>query len=277
MPLALLVAISIPAIALSDDEENKVEQRSVSARVIHAVGEGVGIRAKKVPGEFTVPEGHTARNFRYRFHDSTTGLRLDKLSGSNIYSVTEKRYITEAANSSDFELPPGKYKFVVGGRPGASGSLSFEVVPGDHTPVVIEDNVPEANLPRDGNVSLVIWVPDNPTYKFYWEMRIKGGVVTGTGTLPNPPASHVENYQADYRFQGRLVGKHIEGTASQKLSWEAPLRNGGVQKHVYEGEGTMEFSLRADHSVVGTETHSGRTNGKPSIQNRKVNWVGTWR
>ena len=38
--------------------EQKVERRSVSARVESAVGKGTGIRAEKVPGEFTIPKGH---------------------------------------------------------------------------------------------------------------------------------------------------------------------------------------------------------------------------
>ena len=197
-PLAVFVAISIATVALPADEEAKVERRSVSARVVHASGDGVGIHAKREPGEFTIPEGTTARSFKYRFHDPSSGLTLNKLSGSNIYSVTEKRYITEAAGNPDLTLPPGKYKFVVGGRPGASGTLSFDMGPSDDTSVVIKDDVPEANLPRDGSISLVLWSPEGPTYKFHWDLEIKGGIVTGTGSLPNPPDSHVENYQADY-------------------------------------------------------------------------------
>jgi hypothetical protein len=274
--LAVFVANLTATVALPADEEGKVERWSVSARVVRAVGEGVGIHAKKEPGAFTIPEGTTARSFKYRFHDPSSGLTLDKLSGSNIYSVTEKRYITEAADNPDLALPPGKYRFVVGGRPGASGSLSFEVGPGDDTSVVIRDDVPEADLPRDGRIALVIWSRENPTYKFHWDMAIEDGVVAGTGTLPKPLDSHVENYQADYTFGGKLVGKHIEGTASQRLRWEARLRNGGVQKHTYEGEGAMELRLRVDQTVVGTEIHSGRTNGEPSIQGRKVGWIGTW-
>ena len=131
---------------------------------------GVGIRAEKVPGEFTIPEGMTATNFKYKFHDPKSNIKLDKLGGSNIYSITEKRYISEATNGPDFELLPGKYKFVVGGRPGAYGSLSFDVAPGGSTSVIIKDDVPEADLPANGNVTVVIWVSERPEYKFQWTL-----------------------------------------------------------------------------------------------------------
>lgn len=144
--LAVAIALSVQSVTLAEEgeknaesspvkKEQQVERRSVSARVESAVGKGVGIRAAKVPGEFTIPEGMSATNFKYKFHDPKTMVKLEKLSPSNIYSMTEKRYISEAANRPDFSLPSGKYKFVVGGRPGAYGSLSFDVVPGDSTSV----------------------------------------------------------------------------------------------------------------------------------------------
>ena len=144
--LAVVIALSVQTTILAEQEatkadrsptreEQKVERRSVSARVDNAVGKGVGIRAEKVPGEFTIPEGMTATNFKYRFHDPKSKIKLDKLTGSSIYSITEKRYISEAASGPNFELPPGKYNFVVGGRPGAYGSLSFDVAPRDSTSV----------------------------------------------------------------------------------------------------------------------------------------------
>jgi len=187
----LLVLFAGPTFA-AEDKDEKTEKRSVSARVISSVGRGVGIRAEKVPGEFTVPEGCTAKNFKFKFHDPKSKVKLDKLTGSSIYSVTEGQYVSEAAENPDFELPPGKYKFVVGGRPGAYGSLSFDVAPGnagvgdekvgpggstnvapdDDTSVVVKDNVPVANLPQNGKLTVVLWVSDRPEYKFHWTHAI---------------------------------------------------------------------------------------------------------
>ena len=41
-PLAVFVSIFVATVALPADKEAKVEKHSVSARVVHAVGEGVG-------------------------------------------------------------------------------------------------------------------------------------------------------------------------------------------------------------------------------------------
>ena len=287
--LAIAIAVVIQTTTLTEKEkkkvdspppkeEQKVERRSVSARVESAVGKGVGIRAEKVPGQFTIPKGMTARNFKYRFHDPKSKTRLDKLTESSIYSITEKRYISEATDGSDFELPPGKYKFVVGGRPGAYGSLSFDVAPGDTTSVFIKHNVPEAEPPVNGTLTVVIWVSERPEYKFQWTFEIKNGVVTGTGELDGPPhpSPSIVNEKSDYWFQGKVVKKRIKGTASQKLTWDSVLRDGSKLNHIYEGEGDLELQLRIDRTVVGSETHSGRTNGKPSVHNAKHNWIGKW-
>ena len=287
--LAMVAILSISSISLAEKDgkkpdspaaadEQKIERRSVSASVVSTVGDGVGIRAKKVPGEFTIPKGSTARNFRYTFHDPKKDLTLDKLTGGTIYSVTEGRYITEAAEGPNFELPPGEYKFVVGGGPGASGSLSFDVAPSDSTSVVIKDGVPEADLPSNTTVSVVIWGADRPEYKLRWDFDIKNGVVTGTGEPDSPPhpSPSIVNEKSDYKFLGRVVNKRIKGIASQKLTWDAVGHNGSRMSHVYEGEGKLELQLRIDHTVIGSETHSGRTNGESTIQNAKLNWIGKW-
>ncbi len=287
--LAAVIAFSIQNTALAEKEaketetsatkeDQKSERRSVSASVVSTVGEGVGIRAKKVPGEFTIPNGSTAKNFTYRFYDPTSGSELDKLSGSNIYSVTEERYVTEAAKRPNFQLPPGEYKFVVGGRPGASGSLSFDVTPDDSISVVIDDDVPAAGVPANGTVTVVIWVSERPEYKLHWKFEINNGVATGTGEPDGPPhpSPDIVNEKSDYRFQGQVVKTRIKGIASQKITWDSVSRDGNRMNHIYEGEGELTLQLRIDHTVVGSETHSGRTNGKPSVHNAKHNWMGKW-
>jgi len=220
----VIVVLVLQTASFGAEEEREIEKRSVSARVISSVGRGVGIRAERVSGIFTVPEGYTARNFKYKFHDPKSKVKLDKLTESSIYSVDEQRYITDVANDPDFELPPGKYKF-------------------------------------------------------HWTYAIKNGVVTGTGECKGPPhpSPYIQNEQSDYKFQGKIVNKRINGTATQQLTWEARNRDGGVTKHVYQGEGTVELQLRIDNTIVGSETHSGRTNGKPTIQGREIRWIGTWK
>ena len=287
--LAIAIVLSVQNSILAEKEtkkadtpppkkEQKVERRSVSARVESAVGKGVGIRAEKVPGEFAIPEGMTARNFKYKFHDPKSKIKLDKLTESSIYSITEKRYVSEAASGSDFELPPGKYKFVVGGRPGAYGSLSFDVAPGDSVSVVIKDNVPEADLPQNGTLNVIIWVPEYPSLKFHWTFEVRNGIVTGNGVHPNPVTSpDILNEQGEYRFQGRIVNKRIKGTVSQKRTWGVRNRDGSVTDVVYKGGGPFELRLRIDSTVVGSEVHSGTRNDQPQLQERKMQWNGTWK
>jgi hypothetical protein len=128
------------------------ESRSVSASVSGG-GRGVGINAERVPGRFTVPEGHIATGFKYHFSDPNINYTSTRLSGSNIYSETQSRYISEVEGNPNAKLPPGKYKFVVGGRPGASGTLSFTIVSTTVDPP--EDRRPGNNLglPRNFDVT----------------------------------------------------------------------------------------------------------------------------
>ncbi len=159
--LAMAVAVSFTTLALGEDDKAKIEHRSVTARVVGGAGSGVGINAKTVPAEFTVPEGRTAKNFKFRLDDPQSNVTSDKLSRSSIYSITEQRNIREAENNPKLELPPGRYRFIIGGRPGAQGSLAFDLVP-DDTPD--PDDSPKAKVEHR-------WV----------RARVVGGAGSGVG------------------------------------------------------------------------------------------------
>lgn len=60
--LAVLVTFWAHNVASGQGEAKNVEKRSVTARVVSAVGEGTGIHAKKVPG----PEPGKTENRRLR-------------------------------------------------------------------------------------------------------------------------------------------------------------------------------------------------------------------
>ncbi len=90
---------------------------------------GVAIQAEKRPGGFTIPKGSSGAKLTYSFYDPKSDYRSTKLRGSNIYSVTEHRYMDELTTNPNFVLPPGEYKFVVGGQPGALGNLTYTLVP----------------------------------------------------------------------------------------------------------------------------------------------------
>ena len=113
----------------ADNDAIKGTTHSVGAGVEYPATGGVGIQAEKQPGAFTIPKGSTATKLKYEFSDPKSDQKSTKLTGSNIYSVTEHRYMHELDKDPDFKLPPGDYKFVVGGYPGAMGNLTYTTVP----------------------------------------------------------------------------------------------------------------------------------------------------
>ncbi len=119
--------------ALPDKEKAQGTVHTVQAGVGYPTNAGVGIQAEKQPGSFTIPKGSQATKLKYSFADPKSDYTSTKLRGSNIYSVTEKRYMHELDKDPNFVLPPGEYKFVVGGSPGATGSLSYTTVPSSGT------------------------------------------------------------------------------------------------------------------------------------------------
>jgi len=116
-----------PARPARDEVQGTVHM--VEAGVGYPTNSGIGIQAERRPGEFTVPKGSQATKLKYSFADPKLDYASTKLRGSNIYSVTEKRFMRELDTAPNFALPPGDYKFVVGGSPGATGKLSFMTVP----------------------------------------------------------------------------------------------------------------------------------------------------
>lgn len=97
----------------------------ITARIDNGSG---AIRAKMVPGEFTVPSGNQAVNLKFHWSDPKSG-RSSKKLGKNIYSITQGIYMVDGNGNPLAALPPGKYRFFVGGSPGAHGSLSYSIVP----------------------------------------------------------------------------------------------------------------------------------------------------
>jgi len=96
----------------------------VVARVDGSTG---AIQAKLVPAEFMVPAGQKAINLKYSYSDPKSG-RTSTVLGKNIYCVTRGSYMVDASGKALPELPAGTYRFFVGGSPGASGSLAYDLI-----------------------------------------------------------------------------------------------------------------------------------------------------
>jgi hypothetical protein len=249
----------------------------VEASVVYPTNAGAGIRAERQPGEFTIPKESSGTKLEYSFHDPKSNSTSTKLRGSNIFSVTKHRYMTELDENPQFELPPGDYKFVVGGEPGAAGTLRYTTVPAIETkpePPKDPGKTQAWNIPRNGSLTLIVWVSDRPEWKLRWDFKINNGVVTGRGQPLNPVTDdRLQDIRSEHSFQGNSNGNRITGTASQTETWGV---KGADIKHRYEGKGKMELQLHADHTVDGSGVQSGTTNGQPSIQNQKTTWTGTW-
>lgn len=81
-------------------------------------------------GRFIIPADSSGVNLQYRFDDPGLDYTSTRLRKSNLYSVTEGRYLRELESEQIVALPPGEYRFEVGGSPGAAGDLTITVIPG---------------------------------------------------------------------------------------------------------------------------------------------------
>jgi hypothetical protein len=113
---------------------------------------GTGLAVEKNVAEFEIPPGQIAQGLKLRYWDMKTGVESDKLRKGSIYSVTQRKYVGDQPT-----LPPGKYRFVVGGLPGAMGNLTYETVP---NPDSIDDEEPQP--PRNPPPSIQRQPPQPP-------------------------------------------------------------------------------------------------------------------
>lgn len=131
--LVLLSVVAAGGLAADAEKEKKSPGKpqgtlhTIDARVTYSAGTSAGtnILAERQPGFFNVPAGQVARHFKYSFVDPKSGIERDRLNNHTIYCETTKSWVEIPADPATLELPPGDYKFVVGGSPGASGTLNF--------------------------------------------------------------------------------------------------------------------------------------------------------
>jgi len=162
------------------------ELHSVTARV------GYGFKnpyafAELEPGPFAVPEGYVATKLIYRWEDSKTDRKNDRLTATTIYSVTRGGYVAAAKNNPDVVLPAGDYKLVCGGMAGASGVLTYRLIREDLVDRRKESDVPG---PDERIIDVVTWAstPRGDSPKLKATYRVRGGKVTGTiDQLVEPP------------------------------------------------------------------------------------------
>ena len=237
------------SLSLGDEKAKSkdVEQgtvHTVQASVGYPTNAGVGILAEKQPGPFTIPEGSKGAKLKYSFHDPKSGYTSTKLRGSNIYSVTEKRYMHELDKDPNFELPPGEYKFVVGGQPGALGNLTYTLAPTGPGPTKPPppppgkpprkdkkdklDKPPAPPLPPGGEEVLLL-LPKN------FDVLVPDWDMSKQTVASFPGSSRGAN-------DGPLVLRFRDGTVTADQKWTAYLRQRGENPHIVEWQFRVKFN-----------------------------------
>ncbi len=318
--VALLLALGMGGLAVSAENDKKSPDKdkvqgtlhTVEARVTSPSGTGAGtnVLAEKQPGSFTIPKGSTGAKLKYSFHDPKSDYTSTKLRGSNIYSVTEKRYMHELDKDPNFSLPPGEYKFVVGGSPGATGSLSYTTVPSTDTnpptgppdqrkkgyvsssprdptlppsgPITPGGEEVLLNLPKDFDVTFADGAKEHP-----WVFQFRGENVTmqsrneETSTSPETGKT-VHTYQTaitgTFR-RGILKGKYIFHTTGGHFGTGVHYSVGLVYKYWVWGDVTAQADSNTTtrgllNVVIDLNGH--KHTSRVSSQDATLPW-GPWR
>lgn len=268
-------------------EEKQGTVHTVTASMDYPTNGGVGIQAEKRPGEFTIPKGTKGTKLKYNFFNPKSGNTLTKLNGSNIYSVTDKRYMHELDKNPDFELPAGQYRFVVGGKPGAIGTLTYTTVPSkgnDSTPETplphgatkrkpmdkTEDQNTVTVAPRGANKKVVVDFFEVPVKLEAW-LAIDGKNLTLDFIVPGlqDEYSVVKNTS---RWEGTLEKKSKGTTASGKTDYETVTSYKHGQVSRLKMKGTFTATLEGNVLTGSSEQHTEVADGCVGPSNIKARW-----
>jgi len=248
---------------------------TVEAGVGYSTNSGTGIQADRRPGEFTVPKGSQATKLKYSFADPKLDYTSTKLRGSNIYSVTEKRYMHELDKDPNFELPPGDYRFVVGGSPGATGTLSYTAVPSSGTSLPPKPpggpksppghSAPPAGFPKPGGEEVLLNLPrdfdvaapglslyDAEKAKTPITLRFRGQTVTCTYNHTQPPStdSFPSQIHGTFTMSGTFYRGQLTGSANY-VYFNRDTRQ-GIDFHQGKYEVQIQGQANADGALTIT-------------------------
>lgn len=117
------IALAVTVLAIFCAAAFAANTYTVTARVVNGSG---AIQAELQPVDFTIPAGTTGTVTAFYATNPETGWESKKL-GNNIYCVTQGRDWVDGNGNPIYQLPPGTYRFHVGGHPGAWGKLTYQV------------------------------------------------------------------------------------------------------------------------------------------------------
>lgn len=249
---ACLLGLGFANAAAAPPAEDIAGRRvSVEARIGYGGGDPYQF-ASHEPGEFAVPDGYRAVNFRYAWGDPTSGRESNKLGPNNIVPI--KGWVPSDIGAGSASLGPGTYRFVVGGMPGAMGTLSFMLV--------------KADDPRVGGktfrrtIDVVTWLPEYPQYKGTATYVVEeNGVVTGTSEntwdyskMSDQTYVVMEPMRMTGTFRGTAAGNVMTGTWNEKhhphrLTWR---RDGNTPEHFCTDSGNVTNNARLVLYADGT-------------------------
>jgi hypothetical protein len=234
------------------------------------------ILAELEPGEFTIPQGYAATKLIYHWADPKSGRESEGLGARSIYSVTTKKAITPAKGQypAQLTLPPGEYRVVCGGMPGAMAVLTYTLIREDL--VVQSDDVAADNKERARIIDVERWLETpkaknyNPKLKATYQ--ICGNQVTGSINQIIEPPEYDNGIACDpLPISGTFVGKIekniITGTwqvktAEHKMHYPAMP---GVHEQSYDRTDTftqnfqIRLVLNQDETLRETSKGSGVT------------------
>ncbi len=241
---------------------------TVTASVEYSTERITGKQAMLVPGEFKVPEGTVAGQFRYRWADTKTGRESDRITATTVYSITQRRYMSELKDNPNATLPPGDYKLVVGGLPGAIGTLTYRLMPQADPPGPTADS-------GDRIIDVETWLTKplddgyNPKYKATYVVR--QGKVTGTIDHLLEPPKYGNGMTLDpmpYKgtFNGRIEGNVITGTWDVQILPHKLHIPADKNQPAYDrtDSSTLKYEIRLTLNADGTvsQTNKGRGEGR---------------
>ena len=245
-------------------EDMAGKRMSVEASIDHASGDPY-IMARRRTGDFTIPDGYRAVNFRYAWGDPTSGRESSRLSPKNLEAV--KGWVPQDIGAPGTSLGPGRYRFSVGGTPGAMGTLSFTLVRFDD---------PRVGGAKQRIVEVETWAHEYPEWKSKATYVFDdNGVVTGTmdETIDYPKFVKNESMQIDAarqsgKFSGTAAGNVITGTWTMvthphTIRWEGSGNNPAFSA-VDQSRHSMQ--VRVVLYADGTLSETGRGTGTAERQ-----------
>jgi hypothetical protein len=270
--IAKLCFVVVLASAVSDvfaaeppGEDVTGKKVTVEASIDHASGDPY-IFAERRTGDFTVPPGYRAVNFKYHWGDPTSGRESTHLSPKNIDPV--RGWVPSDIGAPGVSLGPGTYRFGVGGMPGAMGTLSFMLVKGD------DPRVGTTETKR--TIDVETWSHEYPEWKSKATYVLEeNGLVTGTmdEIIDYPSFAKSEHWTIEAarqtgKFNGTATGNVITGTWSLVIHPHTMRWHGDGTTPAYSCVHQTRYTMqmRVVLYADGTLSETGRGTGTTESQ-----------